>query len=360
MEQKGGMSVDFKCKFIEEENGRRVVTDVPAKRYWIDTSWPNWSPYFASEYNCVVPGEFLDFEETILESVNGKSQIKVPIERPSKFNSAARQKLAVCIKPLTGYQGTYKLVEWIETLKAAGYSHIIVYQSDVTGPGRHILEYYQQKGVVSVINFPYLLSVIQKVEHANRTSQERFAMYQQLYLIAMHDCLYRFSTLYEYLAFHDLDEIILPIRNEMISSMLDRAIQLNPNAAAFTFQTAWHWEEAGRISDRDLDRLYMQQYAKSTNASDGKHPKSIVSTDRSITVNFNEVLDVPKKSFRSISLPSSDYGLVHHFRGRCDSRFAQDTCKTMFKTVKLDNAITRYKTQVKLNLDEVVTHMQMM
>ena len=90
------------------------------------------------------------------------------------------------------------ILEWIETLRAAGYENVILYDSDASGPGRHIMHYYESLGIAQVVRFPYLLSAIQMVDFygKNITAHRRFANYQQIYLIAMHDCLYRFAHLY--------------------------------------------------------------------------------------------------------------------------------------------------------------------
>ena len=96
-----------------------------------------------------------------------------------------------------------KILEWLETMRAAGHEDIIFYDSDASGPGRHIMHFYESLGFAQIVRFPYLTSAVQLIDHydKNVTAHRRYAIYQQVYLIAMHDCLYRVAHLYKYVLF---------------------------------------------------------------------------------------------------------------------------------------------------------------
>ena len=358
IEEKGGIKVDLKCTWqdIDGETGIKVTKDSVAKRYWIDTSWPDWSPYYACEYSCAIP-QWSKIMDVTLVSSDMKYKLNVPLEMSNQVKSHRREDIAVCIKPFSGYQGTAQLVEWLETIQAVGYRSIIIYNSDITGPGRHILQYYRELGIVKIVDFPYLIAVIQNVESPTLTAEQRYAIYQQIYLVAMHDCLYRFSGLYEYIAFHDLDEIIVPTPSESVSGMLERARAAFPMNGGFMFYTLWHWEDFGPVNA--TEELYMQKYAKCTGINK-QQPRSIVSTDRVIAINFHEVLDVPVEKFKSITLFPEDYGAVHSYKGKCSSKFNSAVCgKMLIEEVNTDKTVARYKAKVSFRVKSARNHLKM-
>lgn len=360
LEKKGGVSVKFRCRYNIRytKTGVETTKEVVAKRLWIDEGWPEWSPYFASEYNCLLP-RLTGLNVITLVSSDGRSyKFQLPVESLQQYSTSQRSDLAVCIKPMTGRYDATKMIEWIETLKAIGYQHIIIYQTDVTGPARHVLEYYQQNGLVKIIDFPFLLSSLQAVESPKLTSEQRFAIYQQIYLIAINDCLYRFSSLYKYLAIQDVDEIIAPRKNESISKMLARAERLYPKAGGFLFRTYWYWEDFGADNDAENKLLYMQKYHKSTSPQNNQ-PKSIVSTDRAITVNFHSVLDVPNKDFQNMVLSPKEFGGVHHYRGKCRDKFNKEVCHKMLADKQDYKIMRRYRDVVKQRVQFMVTHFKM-
>jgi hypothetical protein len=361
LEEEGGVDVDFTCRWWSGSgpgsSGKDVLHQVPAKRFWIDTSWPHWSSHFACEYACTVPDSF--HEPTIqLTSDDQTFSFKVEIEYVPEASS--RKKLAVCLKPQTNSQLPKRLVEWFEMLQAVGINDVIGYTTDVTGSGRYVFQYYEEQGVLTTVPFPYLITVLLRLEQRfpKMSGGDRFALYQQVYLIAMHDCLYRFRKAFDYILFLDIDEMITPSdAAETVQDVLDRALDQFPFAAGFLFLTSWHWEDFGAVESEDY--LYMQTFSKGTVPMD-KGSRSIISTYRAITVNFQEVLDVPKSEFTSEVMAWKDYAYIHHFRGKCQDMFREEICNGMLpEGEKGDKTITRLKDDVEDSVRYVLEQLQL-
>ena len=163
-------------------------------RYLIDTSWPEWSLYFACEYDCIIPAHKDTINNITFHNEDNKYSFNIKVEHFKPLQH--RKDLAVCVKPTSGFLDTHKTLEWLETLLAHGYTDVIIYDADISGPGRHVLDYYAENGFVTIMRFPFLMSAVQMIDSSTSdiTPQQRFGIYEQIYLVGVHDCLYRFSS----------------------------------------------------------------------------------------------------------------------------------------------------------------------
>ena len=192
----------------------------------------------------------------------------------------------------------------------------------------------------------------------------------QVYLVAMHDCLYRFRKTYEHMLFIDVDEVILPTRDESLVTAIDRARTLYPQAAGLLFLTAWHFEDYYRAhnsssssssssssGDKMASYLYMQKYKKATNPIDNQ-PKCVVVTDYVITINFHSVLDVFSKMYGNQRVSPEDIGYLHHFRGLCGAKFEKKICMELNSTVRIDPVVPRYEAALRTSVGKVLEQLQ--
>ena len=144
----------------------------------MDVNWPNWSPYFADNFECRIPAGDRPSSVVLSRQDNGAS-VTVPVERTPLLTP--RRQLAVCVKPITG--GHFKvarLVEWIEMQRHAGVEQVIIYNTDLSGAGRFVLGYYERQSFVQVVEFPYLTAIIQTVNAPGYSPEEFYAIYQQV------------------------------------------------------------------------------------------------------------------------------------------------------------------------------------
>ena len=115
--------------------------------------------------------------------------------------------LAVCA--IAKNEGAY-FKEWIEWHKSVGVDKFYIYDNDSTDATREILEPYVRMGVVEYVYFPGF--------------KKQLAAYD--------DCLEKHRTNTRWIAFIDLDEFIVPIKDKSIPEFLSRfesfpAVEIN-------------------------------------------------------------------------------------------------------------------------------------
>lgn len=362
-ERKDIVKGDFVCKWnYSEKSTDEVQIESKAKHSIVDASWPHWGPIFACRFSCKIPEGSRIPKHIQLTSSDGKIQSQeMPIA--SGANSHPQKTLAVCVKPMTGQLKVIRLVEWFETLRAAGIEQFIMYHTDVGGNGRYVLEYYQQIGILNLVSYPYLFSVLERVDtlKANLNGQDRYAVYQQVYLAAMQDCLYRFQKSFKHILFMDLDEVLLPTKNESLVSMLAKIDAFRNDTAGYIFLTAWHFEEFGaKKDDKGVEDFYIQKYVESTEPIDNQ-PKCITNTDLADSVNFHGVLTTRGDKFKiNTIIPWAEFGYLHHFRGRCDEKFEKKQCdEELLPKHRQDPVLLRYRDQVLSNTRKVMGIIQL-
>ena len=350
----------LECKFITTTGNIEATWKSGARWSYIDNSWPGWSPYFAVHIECVV--DKLNLKPTFVEvfvSVHEHMSVRLPIERA--IVPHMKKPLAVVVKPVTGQFQVSRLVEWFEIQRLAGISDFILYNTDLSGPGRYVLDYYKNLGLVHTVSFPYLYSVLLQVEQQSSiSSEDRYAVYQQVYLVALQDALYRFYKSYKYLIIIDLDEVILPTRHESLLASVERLVANHQNGAGFTFNTAWHFEDAGPLNDTTISPyLYMQKYAKSSVPIDNQ-PKSIITTSRSRTINFHAVVTSLEARYQTeVMVDWTQYGYVHHYRGACKDKFQSHVCHDVMANTAVNDVITRYRPNITDRVVNVLDYLQL-
>ena len=353
LQRKDKINVDFKCSWTTVEKGVEIATEVKAKRILVDSSWPTWAPHFAVDFDCKLP-HGIKPTVAMLVSADGKHNFKMPVAHTNV--QPERDTLGICVKPITGHFSVSRIVEWVELIRLAGVNKIILYNSDIFGTARYVLDYYEKIDVATVVTWPFLLAVLQSVDNQKISPEERYGIYQQTYLLAMHDCLYRFRGKYENLLFIDLDEVLLPTKHRHLIDMTKAMRAQFKMGAGFLFNTAWHFEEHGEIKNESVpDYLYMQRYARATLPCDVQ-PKSIVSSDRAISLNFHSILDVPRHEYSNEVMSSENFAYLHHYRGRCDEKFEEWRCKEFLSKPRLDPVMVRYKKDMEVNVKRVLNY----
>ena len=118
--------------------------------------------------------------------------------------------------------------------------------------------------------------------------------------------------------------------------------------------TAWHFEDYGRSNDTDLpDFMNMVRYPRATVPAQTQ-PKSIIVTDRAISLNFHSVLDVSDARFSNEEVPHDDVGYIHHFRGLCTIKFEDDRCEDFAKHIRDDPVLPTYNDILVKNTKKVL------
>lgn len=164
--------------------------------------------------SCKVPEQLpiCSIEIVLSEEEKSESQsIVVPVQHPQ----ARKVKFTVCIPPLYGSIPTERLVEFIELNRIFGarlFHFYVLYEKEVNMSNTvapkfaQVLDYYKSQGIVTYDDW-----------HLPVENNEIWYKGQS---IALNDCHYRHIGATDYLAAHDIDEYIVPQRNDNWDSMV--------------------------------------------------------------------------------------------------------------------------------------------
>ena len=114
----------------------------------------------------------------------------------------------ICVPPLHGQLSVEWLIEFVELSQILGATHLTFYDLAATNSIKQSLRYYERQGLVDVLpwNLPRYIGE-SNVHYFGQT-------------LAIMDCLYRSMSLFDFVAFNDLDEFIVPLEHDNMISLL--------------------------------------------------------------------------------------------------------------------------------------------
>ncbi|XP_016839948.2 uncharacterized protein LOC100118938 [Nasonia vitripennis] len=250
-----------------------------------------------------------------------------PAARPKE-----RQPLAICVKPLHyQYNRVLQLVEFIELQRILGASHVTLYNDTLGSEAGCALSYYEGKGLVQLLPWHHLDMVSQR----EIRTEGLFA--------ALNDCLYRSMYAYEYLALLDLDEFIVPRREESIPELigwLQRQQRQQPGpaagrasgkgaAGAYSFQNAffylqWPDDPYVRTSRRATEAglITLRKTRRRAKLHPHKQRSKYVCRPRDVLEAGNHFVWEFVPGHGTVNVPA-DAAILHHYRV-CE--FGGDDC----------------------------------
>ena len=245
---------------------------------------------------------------------------------------AAKYEFGVCIPPLFGDIEKGKLVEFIELNQLLGAQHFIFYNFHISKKeSREILEYYQSRGILTVI--PWNLP----------TQVKDTSIWYHGQLIAHNDCMYRAMSLYRVMVLQDIDEYIVPhTQHKTWSTALSGFFR--EGVVGLSFHSAFF---DPKVSDpREL--LTMTQLTR-TRMFSRVRTKVMILPAKIFEVGIHHV-SKPLKENMTIKMVDTKVAYLHHYRKcvknfgmKCD-QFEED--RTMLKYMDA----LRYKFNSIMNL----------
>lgn len=156
-------------------------------------------------------------------------KILMSIFHPSN-KLAKKYKVSICA--IFRDEAVY-LKEWIEYHKLVGIEHFYMYNNFSADHYKSILEPYILNGEIDLINWPY--------------PQGQMSAYK--------DCIERFSSESQWIGFIDLDEFVVPIKNDNIYSFLQK---FEKNCGAVLIY--WKMFGTSGLIERDESRLVIEDF----------------------------------------------------------------------------------------------------
>ncbi|XP_068743380.1 beta-1,4-galactosyltransferase galt-1-like [Montipora capricornis] len=165
--------------------------------------------------SCVVPQELERIPCSINVSITSASKtqnvknnsLAFPVGLTDRPRSPNSWKYGICIPPVHGDISMDKIVEFIELTKILGASHFTFYDLAMTERVRNVLSHYEKKGLVSVLEWNLPVYIGNNLHYHGQ-------------VLSIMDCLYRSMRDLRFVAFHDLDEFIVPLRHDNMNSLL--------------------------------------------------------------------------------------------------------------------------------------------
>ncbi len=248
----------------------------------------------------------------------------------------------VCVSPIYRYDNVHQLVEFIEAHRLFGVQKFVFYNMSAGANVTRYLNFYQRQGVVDILpwNFP-------------STVDGRTHYHAQV--VMLHDCLYRYMFKSKYVAFLDLDEIIVPRKHynwtDMISSMA--TLPRRKTACAFTFQCVFFrtdWADNSTVaSNKAIKELNIQSLLKLKRETKiwPHHQRSkFIAIARKVETVGIHFVGRGIGGFNEKFVPF-EIGAVHHYRRFEDLNFnrIEDATMLTFKTPLLQR-IQRVQEQI--------------
>ena len=161
--------------------------------------------------------EFVSIGESSCQHADNLLHIKKPAQKTSHT-------FTVCTAPLIhNYDDEYQFVEFIESNRAFGAEYFVLYDYECSSLLYPYLKAYLQEGIIKIIQWPGM-------PFLNTTNNTQFSptIHNFGQVVALADCVYRHMFDSQYIAYIDLDEMIVPRDGNSWRSLIERANQ--PNA----------------------------------------------------------------------------------------------------------------------------------
>ena len=214
--------------WFDNEREPRIVDVLEYKYIWY-SKWGNYKqgiyqPYVIackipqSHWNKGAPASVSLVEKRCNVATN---HLRVIYNKPEK-----KKGFAVCVKGLDFLYDdlSVRLVEWIELIGLLGADKIFFYELQVHQNVSKVLRHYEKLGKIDVtpLTLPGGQPNIPAFQHmylTRKTNNKR-----QNELIPYNDCLYKHMYEYEYIALLDIDEVIMPVKDETWHELMKRVM----------------------------------------------------------------------------------------------------------------------------------------
>ena len=253
--------------------------------------------------SCSVPEHIKDspcevdvlHRETHHSGRNISQSIKVPVF-VLKDSAVRKKSFAVCIPPLFGKIPVPVLARFIELTRLLGTTHFIFYAFQIDNSIADVLNYYIKRGIATVI--PWDVPVRSKQIWYNGQ------------LVAINDCLYRNMGKFEYIAFNDIDEFMVPHKfRDWIGMVKSVPTNKTKGMSGFTFQSAF-FDQALRESE---DEVYNLESVRRTNIFSRVRTKSMVKPERIFELGIHHISKPIEEEYSPVRMDPQT-AFLHHYR----------------------------------------------
>ena len=219
------------------------------------------------------------------------------IERErGSFNDIGRREYGICIPPLFGNISVISLIEFLELSQVFGASYFTFYDFDTSDNVRKVIKYYVDKGLAQLLSWklpPYI-------------SQQEVHYHGQIF--AIQECLFRRMNDLKFVAFNDLDEFIVPLQYENMTSLL-RSIHRD-EYCGHCFKSAKLLRSRSEV---ETPWPMTQNVFNRLRKEDETHPKCVVDPQSVFEQGVHLIMN-PLEDFFNVHNVEWDVGRIFHYR----------------------------------------------
>ncbi|KAI4884539.1 hypothetical protein NFI96_023206, partial [Prochilodus magdalenae] len=163
----------------------------------------------------------------------------------------------VCISVMFDYSNVLQFVQTMEMYKILGVQKVAIYRTSCSPDIQKVLDYYVDQGFVDVIPWTVNNSIRVSRSWKKFVSPGDLEYYGQI--VALTDCLYRYMYESRYIALLDLDELIMPSKEDNLKALFARLEMNYPAGHPCTRGCLWNkaadngFVEDYRVPDFDYD-----------------------------------------------------------------------------------------------------------
>ncbi|KAI4897389.1 hypothetical protein NFI96_009081, partial [Prochilodus magdalenae] len=140
----------------------------------------------------------------------------------------------VCISVMYDYSNVLGLVQAMEMFKILGVQKVAIYKTSCDPAIQKILDYYVGQGFVDII--PWTVTSYIKVSRGWQKSRSSGELHYHGQIPALTDCVYRYMYESQYVALQDLDEFILPLKEDNWTTLIPQLEMKYAHRAGFEFE----------------------------------------------------------------------------------------------------------------------------
>ncbi|ROL52922.1 Beta-1,4-galactosyltransferase galt-1 [Anabarilius grahami] len=178
---------------------------------------------------CLIPTHVAITAREISESITSFLPVTnrdVPAVFPYEFT--------ICISVMYDYNNVLNLVESMEMFRLLGAQRVAIYKTNCDSDTQKVLDYYVKRGFVEII--PWTIKEHIKVSSGWRKDLSSGQLHYYGQIPALNDCIYRYMYQSHYVALHDLDELILPLKAKTWTELLPELEKMYGTTVGFEFE----------------------------------------------------------------------------------------------------------------------------
>ncbi|XP_076312846.1 uncharacterized protein LOC143226147 [Tachypleus tridentatus] len=167
---------------------------------------------------------------TIVEkNSNVDNLLWIPVRNNFRHSDSQRKgKIVVCVQPIyLPFYSAVQFAEFVAYYNALGVSHFTFYESQPIQEIKNLILKMVESGI-SIDLLPW--SITWPIPKYYSKEYITFAQFTQL-----QDCTYRYQYRYEYIVNVDIDEMIVPLKNQNLLQMMESLSHIYSNTAYFRF-----------------------------------------------------------------------------------------------------------------------------